>query len=188
VTAAKIADATITKAKMAALSVGTAQVEDAAITVAKVANGATVQRASTQTGAMTTGTTLIPIDDTIPQITEGFEVMTLAFTPLLATSILRIETTCVVSHPTDAATIVSALFQDATANALAAVCMSQSATGGTVTLRMTHNVTAASTTARTYRVRIGSGTAGTVTFNGAGGARLFGGVMASSIVITEFKA
>ena len=47
----------------------------------------------TQTGAVATGTTQIPSDDTIPQNTEGDEYMTLAFTPNSATSTLIIQVT-----------------------------------------------------------------------------------------------
>ena len=45
-----------------------------------------LQTVSYQTGAVATGTTIIPFDDTIPQITEGNEFMTLAITPRSATS------------------------------------------------------------------------------------------------------
>ena len=42
-----------------------------------VGSGSVVQTVSYQTGAVATGTTIIPIDDTIPQISEGNEYMTL---------------------------------------------------------------------------------------------------------------
>jgi hypothetical protein len=38
-------------------------------------SGAPIQQVYTQTGALATGTTQIPTDDTIPQITEGTEFM-----------------------------------------------------------------------------------------------------------------
>ena len=50
-----------------------------------------LQEISAETGAVATGTTIIPYDDTIPQITEGTEFMTLAITPISATSKLIIE-------------------------------------------------------------------------------------------------
>jgi hypothetical protein len=47
---------------------------------------------------------------------------------------------------------------------------------------------ASSTSATTFKVRIGPATAVTFTFNGYGGTnRLFGGVVASSITITEYE-
>ena len=51
----------------------------------------TVQVVNTQTGAVDTGTTAMPCDDTIPQNTEGDEFMTLAITPTSATNKLKID-------------------------------------------------------------------------------------------------
>jgi hypothetical protein len=47
---------------------------------------------------------------------------------------------------------------------------------------------AGTTSATTFRVRAGMGGAGTLTVNGQGGVRRFGGVAASSITIREIKA
>jgi hypothetical protein len=52
---------------------------------------------------------------------------------------------------------------------------------------MTHYMTAGTTSATTFKVR-GGVNAGTLTFNGEVGARLFGGVCASSITVTEIAA
>jgi hypothetical protein len=81
------------------------------------------QELVSETGAVATGTTQIPIDDTIPQNTEGDQYLSLAITPTNALS--------------------------------------------------------------TFKVRAGGGGASTTTFNGSGGARLLGGVYASSITIRE---
>jgi len=64
-----------------------------------VAAGFVVQMVSTQTGALQTDTTTIPADDTIPQNTEGFEVMTLAITLKSATNKLEIDVVANVAHP-----------------------------------------------------------------------------------------
>jgi hypothetical protein len=52
----------------------------------------------------------------------------------------------------------------------------------------THYMAAGTTSATTFKVRIGAVTSGTITFNGIGSARKLGGVLASSITITEIKA
>ncbi len=52
-------------------------------------SGSVVQAVNTQTGAVGTTTTIMPFDDTIPQITEGSEFMTRAITPTSASNILR---------------------------------------------------------------------------------------------------
>ena len=50
-----------------------------------------VQVVNVMDGALATGTTVMPTDDTIPQITEGDEYMSLAITPKNALNILVIE-------------------------------------------------------------------------------------------------
>jgi len=51
----------------------------------------------------------------------------------------------------------------------------------------THFMTAGTTSETTFRFRAGGHTTAQVTFNGYGAARFYGGVMASSITITEIK-
>lgn len=143
-----------------------------------------VQKVNTQTGAVATGTTTIPVDDTIPQNTEGTEFVTLAITPTSATNKLQIDVTLVLASSA-LATLVAALFQDSTANALAAVYETVSAADNVITLNFRHYMDAGTTSATTFKVRVGPGSAATVTFNGVAGGRIFGGVMASSITITE---
>lgn len=150
--------------------------------------GDTVQVVNTQTGAAATGTTLIPFDDTIPQQTEGDQYMSLAITPTNALNKLKIEVVIVLASSLATNQMAAALFQDATANALAAAGHSTPSSGGHPTiLKFTHYMTAGTIAATTFKVRAGAGTAGTTTFNGSGGARLYGGVEASSITITEIK-
>lgn len=149
--------------------------------------GALVQVVNTQTGAMSTGTTTIPNDDTIPQSTEGFEVMTLAITPKASTNKLKIEVVVNLAVATTG-NVIAALFQDSTANALAAVCEYTATSNGNMRLVFTHYMTAGTTSSTTFKVRIGCNNAGAVTFNGAQGVRQFGGVMASSITISEIAA
>jgi hypothetical protein len=148
-------------------------------------DGRVVQVVNTETGAVSTGSTSIPMDDTIPQITEGFEVMTLAITPTSATNKLLIEVITVQGNSLGSRFEIAALFQDATANALAAVVEYQGAAGALNTLAIRHYMTAGTTSSTTFRVRIGVDSTGTVSFNGIAGVRQFGGVMASSITITE---
>lgn len=149
--------------------------------------GLTVQTVNVQSGAVATGTTTIPDDDTIPQITEGNQYMTLAITPTNASNKLKID---VVFNWASTADVwhVLALFQDAVSNALAAIGMvAHSAFSRSTETGFTHYMTAGTTSEITFRVRAGPTSAATVTFNGDGGARKLGGVMASSITITEIK-
>lgn len=147
--------------------------------------GTIVQVVNVQSGALVTGTTILPFDDTIPQNTEGVEVMTLAITPTNASNKLKIE---VVTHNTHSIGSPHhegvALFQDSIAGALATGKQS-GGSGFGMEYSFNHYMAAGTTSATTFKVRIGSSGAGTMTFNGSDGARQYGGVMASSITITE---
>lgn len=146
--------------------------------------GLVLQQVRFETGAVATGSTAIPHDDTIPQITEGDQYMSLAITPISSTSKLLIQViACVNNASADYSTV--ALFQDSTANALAVTQGYAANTSVALTVPLTHSMTSGTTSATTFRIRIG-GTGGTITFNGISASRLFGGVMASSIIITEY--
>jgi hypothetical protein len=157
--------------------------------VASGAVGQVIAVSNTQTGAVASGTTVMPADDTIPQITEGDEYMTLAHTALSTSNKLKIDVVvvCAESAAGTPLKVGVALFKDTTTDALAAVTSRMVAQDVLTAISFTHYMTAPSTSSVTYRVRIGPGAAGTVTFNGITAARIFGGVMASSITITEIK-
>lgn len=140
------------------------------------------------TGAVATGTTIIPSDDTIPQNTEGDQYMTLAITPTASNSVLKIDVVVQLAHSAAGGRILAALFQDSTANALAASTQGFVDASKPLMLSFTHYMTAGTTSSTTFKVRAGSAQAGTTTFNGSAGARLYGGVSSSSITITEIAA
>jgi hypothetical protein len=139
----------------------------------------------TRPGTVATGTTLIPLDNTIPQITEGTEFMTLAITPKDAASLLEI-TVVVQGSASSITSLIASLFQDATANALCALHTLIGTINTSSTITMVHVMPAGTTSATTFRVRAGTNVAGTLTFNGGSGAQLLGGVNASSITIKEY--
>jgi hypothetical protein len=144
--------------------------------------GHVLQMVNTMVSDKATGSTSIPYDDSIPQNTEGTEIMTLAITPTHANNKLRIDVIAQVACDTDGASIGIALFQDSTANALAAVTGTIRANAGTQMIPLTYYMTAGTTSATTFKVRIGTNT-GTWVHNN----NVFGGVECSSITITEIK-
>ena len=148
--------------------------------------GKIIQVVNVQTGVAATGTTAIPYDDTIPQNTEGDEYMTLAITPTRSTSKLRID---VVVYGAQAANdrLGTALFQDTTADAIAATATLVDTNWDSVST-CRHTMTSATTSETTFKVRCGSQSGGTFTFNGSASVRKLGGVGASSITITEYAA
>lgn len=146
--------------------------------------GHVIQVVNTQTGAVATGTTTIPLDDTIPAITEGTEFMTLAITPSSAANLLLIDVVLQGSLSNNL-WLITALFQDATSAALAAMAQYTAYTNGGANVILRHKMTAGTTSETTFRVRAGPATSATLTFNGSEAGRLLGGVMASSITIME---
>jgi hypothetical protein len=149
------------------------------------APGSLLQTVTFETGAVATGTTVIPADNTIPQQTEGFQVMTLAITPVSTTSKLVVDVKVFCAGSPAASNMSVALFKDAAAPAIAATAATQQVAEGLNTITLTHIMVSGSTSATTFKVRIGNDAVGTTTFNGNAGARLFGGVAASSITIQE---
>jgi hypothetical protein len=150
--------------------------------------GAVLQVKNLQTGAVATGTTLIPFDDTIPQITEGNQYMSLAITPISATSKLLICVVATVGSSVANQWMTSALFQDSTANALAVNSVFTPNATAFAPCVFNYFMTSGTTSSTTFTVRSGGSDAGTTTFNGQSAARRFDGVMASSITITEIAA
>lgn len=143
--------------------------------------GAVLSRHYTQTGAVATGTTAIPVDDTIPQVGEGDQYMSLAATPSSAINLLVIRHGG--EYGTSAGTIYTVtLHQDGAANASAAVA---DIIGVEPTFtHLTHRQLAGTTSATTFTIRAGP-SGGTITFNGSGGARRYGGVLSSYLEIEE---
>ena len=113
--------------------------------------------------------------------------MSCAITPISATSKLLIMCNIMCSYSV-AATIIASLSVDGTGNALKTVAEYQATATGLVNLSITHMLTSGTTSAQTYRVKIGGSTAGTVTLNGQSGARRFGGVALSSMDIIELSS
>lgn len=132
-----------------------------------------------------TCSTAIPNDDTIPQNTEGDEVITVAITPTSATNRLRIEAEAICCISTTGYTTM-ALFQDSTAAALAVDTYydpNQAPDKRTIV----HEMEAGTTSATTFKIRVGPNT-GTVYVNGqAAGTRIFGGISAARLRVVEIK-
>ena len=147
--------------------------------------GNVIQVKNFQTGSGLTTTTTMPYDDTIPQITEGGEVMTLNITPTSASSKLLIT---VITHLATSVNAIctTALFVGTTADALACSNTHVYGAGGQpVSHSVNHYMTSGTTSQLTFRVRIGMTNAGTVTLNGRDGVRKLGGSLISSITIME---
>ena len=177
-------------------SVTRLQTDDAGITIiaptiASMANctfpvGHIVKSDSVQTQALVTGTTAGPyLDDTIPQNTEGDQILSLAFTPTSATNKLRISVK--INTGINGGTVMGALFQDTTANALAS-CLNYVPTADTMySMGFDHTMVAGTTSSTTFKVRVGSQISHTISINGVSGGRIHGGSCVTSMIIKEVK-
>lgn len=151
--------------------------------------GDIVGKVGNYSGAVATGTTNLPNDDTIPQNTEGDQYMTQAITPTSTVNLLE------VNHlgnyyvgGAGGSYLGVALFRDSGANAIAA---EYSAITTTIAYQMmlgTMVQSSAPGVATTFNIRAGSTGGSTTTFNGALAARKFGGVMSSYLTVTEIMA
>lgn len=145
-----------------------------------------IQVVNTQTGAVATGTTTMPFDDTIPQNTEGDQYLTLSVTPKNTNNDLVIDVSVILSTSSSADYLAAALFKDSDAGALAST-FSYVTGDHPVQLNFKHKMAAGTTSAIAFKVRAGTSGAGTTTLNGQAGVRKHGGVLSSSITITEIS-
>jgi hypothetical protein len=144
-----------------------------------------VQEASSFTGSVLTGTLTVPDDDTIPQIGEGNEFLTLAFTPTSALNILEVDVQLFLSVSLESARSV-ALFRNGVADALKASRPATLASGIIDAVNIKHRMVAGTTSPITFSVRAGANSASTTTLNGTGGARRLGGALNSYIQVKEY--
>lgn len=125
-----------------------------------------------QTGFQT-GSTLTPIDDTIPAITEGKEFQTQAITPTNAINLLEVISKATIGTDTASRWLIVALHQDAITDALAADANHLGGNGIVHTFIIDHRMIAASASTITFRMRAGPSASATITWNGVSAASLF---------------
>ena len=133
-------------------------------------------------------TATIPLDDTIPQIGEGTEIISVSITPKHADSKLRCRFTGQVQLP-EGITAAAAIFGTANGNGAFGATHVKSPSAAGAGMRSAIGLEAeylpAVTTAQTVAVRAGSD--GTIRFNGTASVRLFGGVSNATLVVEEIK-
>lgn len=147
-------------------------------------------RSGTQTRT-DVGSTLIPLDNTIPQNTEGTQILSQAITPTNSSNRIRVTVNVQTSGNFNAVNV--ALFKDSGADAVACGNMNANPSSqGGATVVFDYEEIAGSTSARTFYVRAG----GTNNAGGAGGVingmssgvssgATMGGKFSSSILVEE---
>jgi hypothetical protein len=163
----------------------TITIPDKSGTMAMTSDIAAPQSLTTTYATNTTLSTAIPYDDTIPQNTEGTEILSQAITPVSASSKLLIEYEIYASTSGAGVQLAAALFVDSTANALDAVWQYSQAANNPYQIRGSYSVTSGSTSARTYKVRVGANSGNVFPNGSAGSTRIGGGVLACKLRVTE---
>ncbi len=154
--------------------------------VSSFRTGGYINKVVAQDYTVSTTTNIIPDDDTIPQSTEGLEIITATITPTSATNRLLIKATCNVSFVSlGQVQGCIALFKDSDTSAIAASAIDFSDNTVMVGRDLFYEMAAGTTSAITFKIRVGSTVAGTVTVNGSSGSRKFGGVMGTYLEIIE---
>lgn len=129
----------------------------------------------------------IPADNTIPQNTEGAEWVTVSITPTSATNRLRIEAFIPSVALSTSVIATAAIFQDSTANALAAGQAKPSAADVLFQLKIEHEMAAGTTSSTTFKLRAGPAS-GTLYVNGISSTALLGGILSIRLSVTEIAA
>ena len=149
--------------------------------------GKIIQVVNDQTGSSITNTTNMSVDDTIPQSNEGGEVLSVAITPSSSSNKLLIQVHVNLNRSSQQG-IHAALFQDSTANALAAQTSYVDGGHWANSMSFNHFMTSGTTSETTFKVRVGANSGSTTRINGTSGTRRDGGVGSTSITVTEISA
>lgn len=131
-------------------------------------------------------TTAIPQDDTIPQNTEGKQAFSQSYTPADASNKIRVHGVLYLAGSTTQKQAVVGVFKDSGANALSVGAMEMADNGIIYAVPFEYQENAGSTSARDYKVRYGANS-GTCYLNSTAAGRLFGGVLASTMIIEEYR-
>ena len=143
-----------------------------------------VQRQRTEiVGETAIGTGTIPLDDTIPQISEGNEVFNVNFVPTLATSKIRVKSRIVMNHDTNTDNPMYCLFIDGASNAVASDVAYLPATDRSVQLEVTYELNSTGSSMN-FQLRAGGNNVGNNTLNQNAGANL-GNTIISWLEIEE---
>lgn len=153
-----------------------------------MATGTLVNRAYVEDAAFTTITANIPIDDTIPQVTEGTEILSVAITPQKTTDRIRARAVVPLGLPSGASGVgCVALFRNGGANAISSIFPRLVDGFGNYSTVLEFEDSPGSVSAQTYSIRVGGGSFN-VLLNGDISGRLGGGSSRATLILEEIVA
>lgn len=151
-----------------------------------VTSGAIIGRAYAEYSTNADLTVAIPLDNTIPQNTEGTQILSLTYTPQSALNRIRLTFMGEGCIAAAGAAIAAALFIDSGANAVQAIS-SQGTAATRVPIMMTYEYLPGNITSHTYNIRVG-GNSGTIRMNGSLTTTDFGaGTQKCTLVLEEIQ-
>jgi hypothetical protein len=151
--------------------------------------GDIVQRIIDTTTVTFIGTAQIPLDNTIPQSNEGSQYQTVSITPLAGPNLIRVRHEALWSADTGTH-YVFALFRGSEPDAIKATTVVIN-TNWEIHLVITDTHQAINTSSRAYQLRAGTGSSGTLRFNGDTGTvngHVFGSAGEAVFEATEIWA
>ena len=151
-------------------------------------SGSIVKSAYSENSTYTSTNAVIPFDDTIPQNTEGSEILSASITPSSASNKIRVRVSLYCASPSGSGTSCFAVFIEGISNAIFATSTYFDFVNETQQIEFECYSTPASTSLLTYKVRFGpAGASNNVSIIG-NNSRKFGGVAKCTLVLEEIKA
>lgn len=145
--------------------------------------GAIIDRAYASYSTNTALSIAIPCDNSIPQKTEGTEILSASITPKSATSRIRVRFSGF-GGSSGAINMAAALFIDTAADAVQAICAYNTSSSTSTSLGFEYEYVPGDTSSHTYKIRVGSDSS-LMRMNGNSSSRYFGGAAAATLVIEE---
>lgn len=149
--------------------------------------GAVVGNSYAEYTANTNLSTQIPFDDTIPQITEGTEILSAQITPKATTHRIRVRFNGFAGG-SNGDDLTAAIFLNGAANAICAGAFTVSNNNDNISMTLEFEHSPNSTSQQTYTIRVGPRTNNPMRMNGTTAARKFGGTARSTLILEEIKA
>lgn len=150
-----------------------------------------VKTSYAETATHSNTTSAIPLDDTLPQSSEGVSVLSLTHSAETTTNKLRIRAVIPVGFNATTTVAIGALFVGTGtvgANAVAASAATGATTSALQNITLVHEYVPGTTSSQTIEVRAGTDGAGGIGINGTSATRLFGGVAKATITVEEIRA
>lgn len=131
-------------------------------------------------------TATIPIDDTIPQVGEGTQILSVVITPTSTTNKLRARFRGTLSPATAGPWMTTAMFANGAANAVTADTVTGASASNGYGVTLEYEFTPGSTSSQTITIRVGANS-GNIALNGQPVQGFLGGAQRATLVIEEIK-